>query len=483
VTDPEPEGVAPDSIPPPTPRRRFSVLLTIACSIVAAIYLGLPLGPLIADRTSPLAQLDRPADSLHRLVTRELDLYAAMRQGLAWEWRLYRILSVGEDPLGQARTWYEELADTVDSPAAELGRAILMAESGDVDRTEEAITEWKASDASDERIAGWVSAAYLDGPPGVETGRAMIAEIRDDLEENWFADTLAARIATRIGDTRVRSEAEAAIVARGRRLQCRLRILMALAVSVVALGVIALVRGLAHRSPVRVADAPLPPGWSFGDGCALFVRGVGVPQAIVLVIVLFLPRSTPFEPVLMMAAELPIFWWVLRDLRERQSSMPAAFGLIPHRHAWRRLAGVTLILVALGLLGDAVVDRTASLVGLTAHWADGFTEDILWDPRWVFVADIFAATVWAPIVEELIFRGLLYGTLRTRLGPWPSALVSAVLFALPHGYAVAGSLSVLASGVLWAWSYERTRSLLPGLLAHSANNLMSTLWVVGLLRL
>ena len=60
--------------------------------------------------------------------------------------------------------------------------------------------------------------------------------------------------------------------------------------------------------------------------------------------------------------------------------------------------------------------------------------------------------------------------------------MSAALFALPHGYAAAGSLSVLMSGVLWALAYERTRSLLPGLLAHSANNLMSTLWVVGLLR-
>ena len=90
--------------------------------------------------------------------------------------------------------------------------------------------------------------------------------------------------------------------------------------------------------------------------------------------------------------------------------------------------------------------------------------------------------VWAPVIEELTFRGLLYGTLRARLGVWPAALASAAIFALPHGYGAAGSLSVLMSGVLWAIAYERTRSLLPGLLAHSANNLMSTLWMVGLLR-
>jgi membrane protease YdiL (CAAX protease family) len=63
-----------------------------------------------------------------------------------------------------------------------------------------------------------------------------------------------------------------------------------------------------------------------------------------------------------------------------------------------------------------------------------------------------------------------------------AARVSGIVFALPHGYAAAGSLSVLMSGVLWAVAYERTRSLLPGMIAHAANNVMSTLWVVALLR-
>ena len=49
-------------------------------------------------------------------------------------------------------------------------------------------------------------------------------------------------------------------------------------------------------------------------------------------------------------------------------------------------------------------------------------------------------------------------------------------------YAIAGSASVLVSGLLWAVAYERTRSLLPGLFAHAVNNLLSTLWTVGLLR-
>jgi membrane protease YdiL (CAAX protease family) len=483
VTEPEPATLAPEDTGSPAPRRSFSALVTIVCSIVVAIYIAMPVGPLIQGSASPLAQLEHPEDSLERLVTRELDLREAMRHGLHWEWRVYRMLSGDEDPIREARAWYEELSETVHSPSAELHLTILRAESGEVDRAEEAIRQWKSWGESGQRMGGWVSAAYLDPPPGVEAARVLIADIRDEREPDWFTDTLTARIATRVGDTATRSQAQTAILARGRALQLRLRLLMALVAGLLVLGVLALMRVLTQRSPLRVADAPIPPDWSSGDGYALFVRALGAPQAIILVIFFLLRRDTPFETPLGMAADLLIFWWVARYLRSRQLSIHATFGLSPPRKTWRQLAGVTFILITLALVSDSLIDAAGGLLGLKSHWADGFSEDILWHPRWTFVLDCINVTVWAPVVEELTFRGLLYATLRTRLAVWPSAILSAALFALPHGYAAAGSLSVLVSGVLWAWAYERTRSLVPGFLAHSANNLMSTLWVVGLLRM
>jgi uncharacterized protein len=483
VTDPDLVSLAHADAGSPAPRASFSIVVTVVCSIVVAIYVGMPLGPLLQGSASPLTQLDHPEDSLARLVTRELDLREAMRHGLRWEWRLYRTLSGGEDPIREARSWYEELTETVDSPSAELHLTILRAESGKVGRAEEAIRQWKSRGESAQRMGAWVSAAYLDPPPETQAGHALIAEIRDEREPDWFTDTLTARIATRVGDAETWSEAQTAILTRGRMLQLRLRLLMALVVGLVVFGVLAVVRVLARRSRVRLADAPVPPEWSLGDGYALFVRALGAPQAIILVGFFLLRRDAPFETPLAMAADLPILWWVARYLRTRQLSLAATFGLAPRRETWRRLAGVTCILIALAVVSDALIDAAGGVIGLKSHWADGFSEDLLWDPRWTFVLDCINVTVWAPIVEELTFRGLLYATLRTRLAVWPSALLSAALFALPHGYAAAGSLSVLVSGVLWAWAYERTRSLLPGLLAHAVNNLMSTLWVVGLLRL
>jgi hypothetical protein len=460
--------------------------VTVVCSIVAVVYVAMPIGPLVQGSISPLTELDRPEESLERLVTRELDLRAAMRHGFKWEWRVYRLLSGGEDPIGEARDWYEELAETYESPSAELHLAILGAESGEEVPTDDAAVDWKALGESGERMRAWVRAAYFDPPPDADEGASVIDEIRDQRDPDWFTDTLVARIAGRIGDEAARSRASDAILARGRALQVRLRVLTGFMVALLALGLLALVNWIRWRPPLRVADAPVPPEWSFSDGYALFARALGGPQALILAALFILRRigslEMSLESPLGIAVDLLVFWWVARYLRYRRLSFTGTFGLAPPRRTWLKLAGVALVLIGVALVSDTLIDEVGGWIGVRSHWADGFSEDILWDPRWTFALDAFNVTVWAPIVEELTFRGLLYATLRTRLDLWPSAFLSAAVFALPHGYAAAGSLSVLVSGLLWAWAYERTRSLIPGLLAHSANNAMSTLWVVGLLR-
>jgi membrane protease YdiL (CAAX protease family) len=465
----------------PPPRRSFSTLVTVVCSIVAVLYIGLLGRPLIEPRVSPLAELEHPAESLERLVTRELDLRAAMRGGLRWEWRLYRALSGDEDPLAAAGDWYAELVEQTDSPLAELHRAIILAEAGRTTQAREAIAELGAGPGPRDRMAAWATAAYVGPPPAVVAGRALIAEI-DDLPATWFTDTLIRRIATRIGDTEARAQAEAATLARGRALLLRARGLMAVSLALLAAGGLALAWMLARRRSVSIANAALPPLWGFADGYALFVRGLGAPQAIALVAFIALRRETGFGTVLGMAADLPLFLWVIHYLRRRDTSMRATFGLVPRRDGWAPLLGATLALIAVALVSDTLIDVASRLLHVKTHWTEGFTEELLWAGRRRVILAAIDATAWAPVVEEILFRGLLYATLRTRIGVAESALLSAVIFTLPHGYAIAGSASVLVSGLLWAVAYERTRSLLPGLFAHAVNNLLSTLWTVGLLR-
>jgi uncharacterized protein len=90
---------------------------------------------------------------------------------------------------------------------------------------------------------------------------------------------------------------------------------------------------------------------------------------------------------------------------------------------------------------------------------------------------VVAAGILAPLVEEVLFRGLLYRALRRRQSVALAALLSSLAFAVIHTEIVVSqplaliNLTLLA--VLWAILYERTGSLVVPIVAHSVFNLMS----------
>ena len=89
-------------------------------------------------------------------------------------------------------------------------------------------------------------------------------------------------------------------------------------------------------------------------------------------------------------------------------------------------------------------------------------------------AMFFAIVVAAPVVEELLFRGMLQNALAKYLPIWGAILLSSFLFALVHGqpYAIPGLMSLsLAFGYL----YHRTGSLRTNIILHMANNAFALL--------
>jgi membrane protease YdiL (CAAX protease family) len=476
---PSPSAAVPPAAPP-----RFSILVTALFSLVVAAYIvGWPVVlPLLEGRGAPLEMLDEPGRALRRLVEREMDLREALRGAPAWEWWLYTGGSSPAEAIREARDWYEELLDVEDSPWTRLEHAILLGESAGRGAVDEALQQWTASTETDERLVAWVQAAYAGAPPPPREARDLVGDIREGLGPSWFADVLVLRVSQRLRDADTAQEAHAAMARRGAQVAARLRLLVSSGVALIALGAVAGAVRLRRRSAPIVGAAPLPPTWTAADGWALFVRGTGAPQAITLAFFYVVRRETPLDPAVGMAADLAMLAWVWTYLRRRQLTLARTFGLVGRRGSAPRLVGVTLILVALTLAADILVDLAAPGLGIRGHWSDGFPEDLLWTPPWRVAIDSFDAIVWAPVVEELTFRGLLYGTVRRGLGVWPAAVVSALVFVLPHQYGVAGSLSVFWSGILWAVAYERTRSLWPGILAHSANNAISTLWALATLR-
>ncbi|HLY09252.1 MAG TPA: CPBP family intramembrane glutamic endopeptidase [Planctomycetota bacterium] len=76
----------------------------------------------------------------------------------------------------------------------------------------------------------------------------------------------------------------------------------------------------------------------------------------------------------------------------------------------------------------------------------------------------------APIVEEVVFRGVVFRTLRERAGLFSSVVLSSILFALAH-LDPDHALHLFAIGAVLAWIVSRCGSLYPGMILHSAINL------------
>jgi membrane protease YdiL (CAAX protease family) len=83
----------------------------------------------------------------------------------------------------------------------------------------------------------------------------------------------------------------------------------------------------------------------------------------------------------------------------------------------------------------------------------------------------------APVVEELMFRGLGF-TLLARFGAWPAILGVGVAFALAHGLLQAfPELLIFGSGL--AWLRSRVDSVYPGMIVHSAFNSIALIVAVA----
>ena len=77
-----------------------------------------------------------------------------------------------------------------------------------------------------------------------------------------------------------------------------------------------------------------------------------------------------------------------------------------------------------------------------------------------------------PIVEELIFRGVLYQALRSKLSVLFSILISSSIFAVVH-VDIKFFVPLLATGIVCSYAFEKTKSIYTPIGIHVLNNLFT----------
>ena len=106
-----------------------------------------------------------------------------------------------------------------------------------------------------------------------------------------------------------------------------------------------------------------------------------------------------------------------------------------------------LILTSLGIDTQAI--EISELFGL------------LDNPIWFFLV----GAIFAPLVEEIFFRGFLFQGLRARYGWISGMLISSMIFAIAHLDPVS-LIPTFILGNLLAYLYHRTNSIWPGVILH-----------------
>ncbi|NML34719.1 CPBP family intramembrane glutamic endopeptidase [Paraburkholderia antibiotica] len=144
------------------------------------------------------------------------------------------------------------------------------------------------------------------------------------------------------------------------------------------------------------------------------------------------------------------------------------------RFSWRSTLGLFLLPVLLITPGLLVVENLLQWV--TVQWFP--LSDARREAGYYFITDglssVFLVCVIAPVVEELLFRGIFLRSFLRQYSSSRAIVYSALIFGLAH-MNVYQFVVAFVVGLLIGWMYERTRSLIPGMLLHAFYNTAVTL--------
>ena len=136
------------------------------------------------------------------------------------------------------------------------------------------------------------------------------------------------------------------------------------------------------------------------------------------------------------------------------------------------------------LLGD-VMSRLLSFI--PPHWMyyEQLDELLQRSLQGNTVILFVSIVVLGPIIEEILFRGILYESLKAKHSKRSAIVISSIIFSIIHLNIIQG-INAFFAGIIFCMAYEKNRSILVPILMHTANNFFAfinifMLWGTGVL--
>jgi len=166
-------------------------------------------------------------------------------------------------------------------------------------------------------------------------------------------------------------------------------------------------------------------------------------------------------------AGITIFYFVMVKYREKLSSL----GIASAGFYRNVLSGITAYVFILPILIAVLILSMLYLNAIGYKFPAQPVFDMFLEEKRsnvVLFLTVFVA-ILGPIIEEIFFRGFLYSAVRKRFGVLSGVLLSAALFSMLHTN-VTGFAPIIILGILMAFLYETTGSLVAPMAVHIIHN-------------
>lgn len=163
----------------------------------------------------------------------------------------------------------------------------------------------------------------------------------------------------------------------------------------------------------------------------------------------------------LIAIGLLLMW----GLKKAKASFKEVFSFVPMRMSL--FLPMSLTIIGVGILLSELDNLLRTVLPMPAVIAD-FYMNLFLGQKSLWGSFVLVVVV-APLTEELLFRGLILRGFLSRYTMRKAVLASAILFGIFH-LNPWQFLGAAIMGVLFAWLFVRTRSLLPCFFGHALNN-------------
>ena len=206
---------------------------------------------------------------------------------------------------------------------------------------------------------------------------------------------------------------------------------------------------------------------------AMFLIGTLLGSLLVGALALFSPEFANIYGTVISYPVMFIPAWLYVSAKSRRNEFFDT-GYALDSENFGQLGGFKLaLIVSVATLAAAFIgDSFNSLMPPTPEWFDNAMSKIMDAPVWI---TLISVSIFAPLFEEWLCRGLVLRGLLQKTHPVSAILVSAAFFAVLHMNPWQ-ALAAFLLGILFGFVYYKTGSLKLTMLMHCVNNTMAVVF-------